>query len=74
MYDIYIYMYTYVQPAPNQYIFAYKYDFRAGTLVLDDKLMCSSLREDYFSQTQHSLAGYCSLCRGKISWNFSCPH
>lgn len=48
--------------------------FRAGTLVLDDKLMCSSIREDYFSQTQHSLAVYCSLCRGKTSWNFFCPH
>lgn len=47
--------------------------FRAGTLVLDDKLMCSSIREDYFSQTQHSLV-YCSLCRGKTSWNFFCPH
>lgn len=68
MYDIYyLLLNTYVQPAPNQYNVACKYDFRAGTLVLDDKLMFSSIREDYFSQTQDFLVVYCSLCMAEIS-------
>lgn len=63
----YILLNTYVQPAPNQYNVACKYYFRAGTLVLDDKLICSSIREDYISQTQDSFVVYSSLCMAEIS-------
>lgn len=67
IYIHYILLNTYVQPASNQYIVACKYDFRAGTSVLYGKLMCSSIREDYFSKTQDSLVVYSSLCMAGIS-------
>ena len=62
---IYIYISTVLYT--DLYIVTYMYAFRAGNLILDSHLVCSSL-DKTFSSSQHFLVACNSWCRIEASW------